>query len=137
VKRCKKIADTEQGISNKEICKSPVPNNPYSPMNTSDITEKLGTVFSLQLSFSITEAELEQVLAAEINRLIEEDFHKLVSILYRIDVSEPKLKQLLKDNPDKDAGLLIARMMIERQKQKIKTREEFKKNIDEDDDEEW
>ena len=40
-------------------------------------------------------------------------FSKLISILYRVDVSEPKLKSLLKENPNINAGLLIADLMIE------------------------
>jgi hypothetical protein len=48
-------------------------------------------------------------------------------LLYRIDVSEPKLKQMLKENPGKDAGEMIALLIIERQLQKLKSREQFKK----------
>ena len=36
----------------------------------------------------------KQVLVEKINDLINTDFQKLVSILYRMDVSEIKLKQL-------------------------------------------
>jgi hypothetical protein len=61
-------------------------------------------------------------LAGRINELLNSDFSKLISVLYRMDVSEAKLKQLLKENPETDAGLLIADLMIERQLQKIKTR---------------
>lgn len=77
-------------------------------------------------------------LVSEINNLINTDFQKLVIILYRMDVSETKLQLLLKDNPNTDAGLLIANLMIEREIQKIKTRQQFRQrdnNIDED--EKW
>jgi hypothetical protein len=75
-----------------------------------------------------------QLLAHQINELIHSGFDKLIAILYRLDVSETKLKELLKDFPQEDAGLLIADLMIERQIQKIKSRGQFKrqdKNIDE------
>lgn len=73
-----------------------------------------------------------------INDLIVNDFAQLVQILYRVDISEKKLKQLLSDNTDKDAGKIIAEMIIERQLQKIKSREQFSqrdKSIDEN--EKW
>jgi len=80
-----------------------------------------------------------QLLAEKINELINHDFQKLVSILYRMDVSEMKLKQLLKENAGTDAGLIIADLMIERQEQKIRSRQHFKNKQDENisDDEKW
>lgn len=61
-------------------------------------------------------------LSAYVNHLIQTDFNYLVHLLYRIDVSEKKLKEYLKSKPDEDAGNLIAQMMIERQVEKIRTR---------------
>ena len=77
-------------------------------------------------------------LALFINDLITNDFAHLVQILYRVDISEKKLKQLLSDNAIKDAGKIIAEMIIERQMQKIKSRQQFSQrdnNID--DSEKW
>ncbi|MCX6207640.1 MAG: hypothetical protein NTZ19_15465 [Bacteroidetes bacterium] len=65
-------------------------------------------------------------LVATINDLIAKDFSKLVYLLYAVDVSEKKLKQLLADHPNEDAGKLIALLMLERQEQKRKSREQFK-----------
>jgi hypothetical protein len=78
-----------------------------------------------------------QILAERINELINSDFQKLVSILYRADISEAKLKQLLKTNPGTDAGLIIADLMIERQEQKIRSRQEYKRDENISDDERW
>lgn len=66
-------------------------------------------------------------LVAYINQLIAKDFAKLVYLLYAVDVSEKKLKQLLAEHPNEDAGKLIAVMILERQEQKRKSREHFKK----------
>jgi hypothetical protein len=79
-----------------------------------------------------------QLLAERINELLNTDFQKLVSILYRVDINEARLKQVLKDNPGTNAGLIIAELMIERQEQKIKSRSQFKQrdnNIS--DEEKW
>jgi hypothetical protein len=68
---------------------------------------------------------LIQQLADYINQLILVNFERLVQLLYRIDVSEAKLKYLLKENPGEDAGKIIAVLIIERQIQKIKFRKEM------------
>jgi hypothetical protein len=65
-------------------------------------------------------------LVAYINQLIAKDFSKLVYLLYAVDVSEKKLKQILAEHPNEDAGKLIAVLMLERQDQKRKSREQFK-----------
>ncbi len=65
-----------------------------------------------------TFSELEQLgpndLIAYINDCIQHDFNKLVQLLYRIDVSEEKLKYILQLNPNEDAAKLIAAFIIER-----------------------
>ena len=65
-----------------------------------------------------TFSELEQLgpsdLIAFINDCIQHDFNKLVQLLYRIDVSEEKLKYILQLNPNEDAAKLIAAVIMER-----------------------
>jgi len=62
--------------------------------------------------------EIEQLapndLIAYINDCIKNDFNKLVQLLYRIDVSEAKLKTILQLNPNEDAAKLIATVILER-----------------------
>lgn len=53
-------------------------------------------------------------LIAYINDCIQHDFNKLVQLLYRIDVSEQKLKIILQSHPNEDAAKLIAEVIIER-----------------------
>jgi hypothetical protein len=80
----------------------------------------------------------KEILAEKINELITNDFQKLVTILYRMDVSEIKLKQLLNENPGTNAALIIADLMIERQAEKIRSREQFSKRDENiSDDEKW
>ena len=67
-------------------------------------------------------------LIAHINQLISGGFAKLVYLLYAVDVSEKKLKQLLAEHPNEDAGKLIALLILERQNEKKKSREQFKQN---------
>ena len=79
-------------------------------------------------------SEFESQLAARINQLVNEDFNKLISILYRLDIDEYALRNLLQDVNANDAGTIIAGMVIQRQLQKNKSRQEFRQrdgNIDE------
>jgi len=62
-----------------------------------------------------------------IQELIVKDFAGLVQLLYRLDISEAKLKQTLATHADQDAGELIAQMIIDRLEQKKKAREAFGK----------
>jgi hypothetical protein len=77
-------------------------------------------------------------LAERINEWIQYDLQKLIAVLYRLDVSEEKLKTLLKESHDVDAGIIITDLIIERQVQKIKSRQQFRSpDIDIDENEKW
>jgi len=80
--------------------------------------------------------EWRQQLVTEINHLIRSDFNRLISSLYRLDVSETKLKNLLQQNRAEDAAAIITDLIIERQLEKIKSRRQFSRrddNISEED----
>ena len=83
--------------------------------------------------------ELIEKLAAHINNLINNNFQELIGLLYRIDVNETKLRKVLKENMNEDAGIVIAQLIIERQLQKIKSRQEFSGKKDDviNDEEKW
>lgn len=72
-------------------------------------------------------AALLETLSAYINQLINEDFSKLINLLYRVDVNEDKLKMLLKNSVNEDAGSIIANLILERQASKIRNRRENNK----------
>jgi hypothetical protein len=95
-------------------------------MEVPALRSDLNHSYGLDLPEAVTIEMLELVLADRINTMITTDFNRLISLLYRIDVSETKLKQLLKENTGTDAGLLIARLILERQWQKIETRRKYR-----------
>ena len=76
-------------------------------------------------------------LCDEINHLIVTDFHSLVNILYRMDVSETRISAALSGHPGTDSAQIIADLMLERQIEKIKTRKQFNSNEDIAEDEKW
>ncbi len=76
-------------------------------------------------------------LAGYINDLVNNDFDYLLSLLYRIDVDEKKIRHLLATKKEANAGELIAQLMIERQEQKIRSREQFKPPTNIPEEEKW
>lgn len=64
------------------------------------------------------------LLIRRIDELIHHDFEKLKWILYRIDVSEKKLSDTLKDS-EADAATIIADLIIQRQIEKAESRKRF------------
>ncbi|CAN5847466.1 hypothetical protein BH11BAC4_BH11BAC4_19070 [soil metagenome] len=94
------------------------------------IIKYLNEQFDVSIPQRTTAEEMEIFLAEKINDLIANDFTQLVQLLYRIDVSEQKLKSLLKQNPNADSGRIIAALVIERQLEKIRSREQFSKRND-------
>ncbi len=94
-------------------------------MENNELIESLNKELSVSLPEKLSYDELQAQLAEYINTLIKNDFEKLIAYLYRIDVSEKKLKSILHRFPQEDAGNIIALLIMERQQQKIKTREQF------------
>lgn len=56
--------------------------------------------------------------------LMTKDFNRLINILYRIDVSEEKLKEALGLSNDNPASV-ITKMILDRQLQKVATRKKY------------
>jgi len=68
----------------------------------------------MELSLLTLETYSKEKLIDYLNEFINHDFSKVVQLLYRIDVSEAKLKKVLQKNPNEDAAGLIADLIIER-----------------------
>jgi hypothetical protein len=90
------------------------------------LIEDLNRSYSLELRDVVAISELEALLAEKVNAMIQTDFGALVQLLYRIDVNEARLRGLLQENAGEDAGLVIARLILERQWQKIETRRKYR-----------
>jgi hypothetical protein len=88
------------------------------------------------LSIPGTQDFREQLVYA-INNLIQNDFPRLVQILYRMDISEARLKDMVVAHEGHDAGLIIADLLIERERQKIESRKTFKQRGHIPEDEKW
>lgn len=86
---------------------------------------------NLQIEDSVvaqSDADQFEVLVEFIDDLIQNDFSCLLRILYRIDISEAKLKQKLNENKEVNvrSAELIANLVIEREEEKIRSRAKYK-----------
>ncbi len=81
--------------------------------------------------------QLKEQLTAYINDLIIKDFPALVQLLYRIDVNEKKLKNILQQQQHTDAATIISELIMERQIRKKEMKQRFKKTGDIGEDELW
>ena len=61
-------------------------------------------------------------LTGEIRILLDLDFNRLMNILYRIDVSEEKVKKAFAED---DPAFSIAGLIIERELKKVETRSKY------------
>jgi hypothetical protein len=94
-------------------------------MENNALITSLNTELGISIPIHYAYEKLHETLAAYLNELINTDFEKLVTFLYRIDVSEQKLKKLLQEHAAENAGTIMATLVIDRQLQKIRSREQF------------
>ncbi len=97
-------------------------------MSYSDATIKaaLNQSLDIELPNSASMDDLENVLAAHINSMITTDMNRLLNLLYRLDIDENRLRVMLEQTTDTDASVIVARLIIERQIQKLQSRQNFK-----------
>jgi len=100
----------------------------------SDIIE---TVANSKEVADLGHAHLIKALMAYLNDLIVREPDKLISLLYRMDVNELTLKEQLSSHPLENAAAIIARLIIERQVQKIEARKRFSTGEYDSDEERW
>jgi hypothetical protein len=81
-------------------------------MENAELIAHLNIELSIDIAEKISYSELHSQLSTYINGLIKNDFDKLIAYLYRIDVNEQKLKSLLQQNPNEDAGKAAAKNKI-------------------------
>jgi|ERR1700722_8147096 len=107
-------------------------------MDTLLLIADLNRAYGWELAPASAEEALEAALAEKINVLIQRDFDQLLQLLYRIDINEQRLRRLLVENEGDDAGKIIARLIMERQWQKMESRRQYRqdKTTDENDGEE-
>ena len=95
-------------------------------MAQDQLIQALNRQLDTRFQEDITTVELHEEMVAFINNLIIHDFEKLVALLYKIDIDEDRLKSILKASAGQDSAVIIAELIVEREKQKVETRNSFK-----------
>ena len=75
---------------------------------------------------TLTESELFERVANEVAYLLEHRLEFLFNQLYRLDVKEQYIREALAPDAEKPANILIAQRIIDRQKQRIFTKQKYK-----------
>ena len=93
-------------------------------------TALIKVLADLQIQKNLSEKTTEeqfQLLVECIDKLIQNDFNRLLSILYRVDISEEKLKIRLAENRESKtpSAEIIANLLIEREEEKILSRAKY------------
>lgn len=70
---------------------------------------------------------IHEKLELVINHMLEHNFEKLCNAMYRLDVSERKFHEVLTGTAPEVIGSRLADLVIEREMQKVRTREMYRK----------
>lgn len=98
--------------------------NPLQEFNLPDRSEPL------------TEADLEAELAKRVDYMLHHNAEYLFSLLYRMDVSENKVQEAMRPDAPEPSAIGIARLVMERQRERNRTMETYRPPEIEDLDEE-
>jgi hypothetical protein len=71
---------------------------------------------------NLTEEEVLHLVAARVSELMAHQFEFLMGMLYRLDVLEEKIKVALSPQNPEAPDIALARLIIERQKQRLKSK---------------
>jgi hypothetical protein len=71
---------------------------------------------------------LHERLSLLVAYLMENDMHRLLNAMYRLDVSEAKFHEAMQSISREEAAIRIADLIIEREMQKVKTRLHYRKH---------
>jgi hypothetical protein len=77
---------------------------------------------------AISEAELLRVLSDHIADMIERELEALLSTLYRMDIDEGKVHFALSPFCEEPANIALARLVLEREKQRAFTKKHYKQS---------
>ena len=94
------------------------------------LNQEMDLTLPAKLPFEALRAALEEV----VGNLLRDDLNRLIAMLYRVDISERKLKYLLQENVGTDASTIITDLIIARQLEKMASREKYRSEMDGADD---
>lgn len=96
--------------------------------------DDLNSLTSLELPVTLPDTqvgyeEMLNAIADVVNRMLNDNPDLLFSYLYRLDVDEAKIKFALSPLAETAPHIGLANLIIERQKQRIRTRQEYSEKV--------
>ena len=98
--------------------------------DTKEVYSIISLNFELQKADVLTIDDVKRILGARIRELLDKNVERLVSIIYRIDLSQKKIDEIFKNESKDEIALQIADAVIERQLLKVQTRKLYKNKGD-------
>ena len=105
-------------------------------MYEKEVTVALQNELTLILPATFDWDDIQLLVKEKVEEMLQSDFQGLITLLYRIDVNESKLKEMLEAQKGADAADIISALIIERQVQKAESRNAFRNNDQEKSEEE-
>lgn len=89
------------------------------------ICKDLGLEEELEMMEESSFESLTTYLERQINYLLDHDFNRLMNAMYRIDIPDHQVNEMLHSSKQGELALNIAKAIIEREKQKVITRVKY------------
>lgn len=102
-----------------------------------ETTLQLSADAAIQAAPDISYDQFEALLAEKLENLISTDFQQFVLLLYKVDVSEKKIRDILGADISPAVNRKIAALLIARQQEKIISRKTYKQPPADDGEEKW
>lgn len=102
--------------------------------NNDDLKALISQTFSMEIPDGLDEEGLFQLLADGVAYMIEHKIDFLMSLLYRLDVLEPDINHALSPFCQDPANIALAKLIWERQKQRMATKQAYRERKDKDED---
>jgi len=91
-----------------------------------ELCQAVSSRFELSVDDQLTIEGLKKALTYRILELLDKNLERLLSMLYRVDLSQKKLDDIFERGSKEEIAEKIAEAVIDRQLQKIKTRNYYK-----------
>ena len=91
---------------------------------TQQVAKDLG--LELEAKQDMTEEDILAIIANQVAYYMEYDLEFLFSSMYRLDIQEQKIKEALSLAAEVPANIVVAKLILERQKQRVYTKHFYK-----------
>lgn len=86
---------------------------------------------------NISDEEMIQILAEKVQAYLDVNISLLMSYLYRLDVKEQLIREALSNTKEEPGNYQLARLIWDRQKQRIETKKRLSQNVHIEEDWAW